>query len=1416
GSTGWANVANGTPTNSTYSNATSASSFSVTGNIAAGSYYYRCIASATGSGCSSSTSSNGVLTVVAVPSISAQPSNASISVGGTYSPTITASGGTPSLTYQWQYSANGSAGWANVANGTPTNSTYSNATSASSFSVTGNIAAGSYYYRCIASATGSGCSSATSSNGVLTITSNTITTGTVSGSPFCAGTSGISVPFTYSLAASFPSGGSCTFKAQLSDAAGSFASSTDLQTVVSDASGSQSISTTIPSGTGGGSGYRIRVVSNSPAVSGVDNGTNLTITPISSVASVTGTSPLCIAGTATYTANTVVLGGGTGVFSSSNTGIATVNSSTGVVTGVAAGTCNIIYTITGGCGGTVSAQQSVTISPNASVASVTGTTPICIAGTATYTANTVVLSGGTGAFSSSNIGIATVNSSTGVVTGVAAGTCNIIYTITGGCGGTISAQQSVTIVAVGTWLGGTSVDWNTASNWSCATIPVSSTNVTIPSGTTFSPNISTASAVANSVTINASATLTMSGGNTLTITSGGSFTNNNAFTPGNGTVAFAGAGTITGTTTFNNVNLAGAVSFGVAVTIDGTLSVNSGGSVTTNAPKYTTNSTLKYNTGTNPHLRGLEWSATGVGTIGTTVGYPNNVQISNNTVLDLGNGGTGTARAAAGNLTIDAGSTLTMNSSVMTAALTVAGNVNLNGTLTLSGSSGGDINVAGNWAVAASGATFNSNSRAIFFNGTGTQVITKLGGGTVDFGIAFLRLNHTGSVQLSSSPTTSVTISQTGSSALKMMNSGTLDLNGQTFTMSGTGGGIVAESGARSIIGASGSTFAVTANTGITSVTSGTLSFGSNVTLTSSAQIDFGASSITTINGTLQLNAGYTVANTPIYGASSKIIYNSGGVPAIGTEWTAASGTIGTTAGYPNNVDIQNGTTLTLNAIGADRGLAGNLTLGTGTTSNGSLTMGATAQKLTVNGNLSIGGNTSGTSTLTLSSNATSASIEVKGNWTRSSVGVFTPAGRGVFFNAATGDQTITASGGETFDYVIINKATSGNVVLANAVTINQTLTLTKGLLVLGNNNATFGASGTTSSPSTTSYMAVTGTGKVIKAHTGSFDYPVGPNLTNYAPVTINNTGASQTYTIGVANTTYSPAIDGANWQWTIAASGTSSSNLSFKWFTADSGANLAAAASSGIAQNYNGVNWTNYISSTAAASPNVTTVNGITSFANTIWTVTVPCSGTTASVLSGTASICSGASTNLQVAITGGTSPYSVVYTDGTSNFTVNGYTTGTNISVSPASTKTYSLVSVTSTGGCVGTGNSGAPTVTVNTASTAAVLSGTASICSGTSTNLQVAITGGTSPFTVVYNDGTGNSTVNGYTTGSNISVSPASTKTYTLVSVTSTGGCVGAGNSGSPVVTVTASPTTATNGSTQSTCITTGGAATLSGNT
>ena len=203
----------------------------------------------------------------------------------------------------------------------------------------------------------------------------------------------------------------------------------------------------------------------------------VTVTSVASIGSVTGSSPICDAATTTFTANLVVLGGGTGSWSSSNNSVATVNSS-GLVTGVSGGTCNIIYTITGGCGGTVSAQRSITITPAASVASVTGTSPLCTGSSTTYSANSVVLSGGTGVWSSSNTGIATVNSSTGSVTGVAAGTCNIIFTISGGCG-VATAFAPITISAIPS----ASISY-TGSPW-CSTQGIQDVTLTGTTGGTY-------------------------------------------------------------------------------------------------------------------------------------------------------------------------------------------------------------------------------------------------------------------------------------------------------------------------------------------------------------------------------------------------------------------------------------------------------------------------------------------------------------------------------------------------------------------------------------------------------------------------------------------------------------------------------------------------------------------------------------------------------------------------------------------------------------------------------------------------------------------------------------------------------------------------------------------------------------------
>jgi len=76
----------------------------------------------------------------------------------------------------------------------------------------------------------------------------------------------------------------------------------------------------------------------------------------------------------------------------------------------------------------------------------------------------------------------------------------------------------------------------------------------------------------------------------------------------------------------------------------------------------------------------------------------------------------------------------------------------------------------------------------------------------------------------------------------------------------------------------------------------------------------------------------------------------------------------------------------------------------------------------------------------------------------------------------------------------------------------------------------------------------------------------------------------------------------------------------------------------------------------------------------------------------------------------------------------------------------------------------------------------------CPNVVTNIAVNITGGVGPYTVVFSNGTTNTTINGYVSGSNIQVSPATTTTYTIVSVTGANGCVGTNNSGTALITIT----------------------------
>lgn len=164
-----------------------------------------------------------------------------------------------------------------------------------------------------------------------------------------------------------------------------------------------------------------------------------TVTSLPTVSPITGSLSLCINGSTTLTNST---SGGT--WTSSATGIANINTSTGLVQALSAGNVTMTYTVRSGvnsaCTNSATAVMVVTAPPT--VNAIAGTFSTCIGGTTTLTNATT---GGT--WSSSAIGIATINATTGLVQGVAAGNATITYTVASGVNSACTSSVTA-IVAV--------------------------------------------------------------------------------------------------------------------------------------------------------------------------------------------------------------------------------------------------------------------------------------------------------------------------------------------------------------------------------------------------------------------------------------------------------------------------------------------------------------------------------------------------------------------------------------------------------------------------------------------------------------------------------------------------------------------------------------------------------------------------------------------------------------------------------------------------------------------------------------------------------------------------------------------------------------------------------------------------------
>ena len=138
---------------------------------------------------------------------------------------------------------------------------------------------------------------------------------------------------------------------------------------------------------------------------------------INAILPITGVLSACVGSTTALADGTI---GGT--WSSSNSGIASIGGSTGIVSGVALGTATISYSIPSGC------VRTAVVAINSLPAVISGVTGMCIGASTTLTD---AISGG--AWSTGNLFTVSITTSTGVVTGLAAGTAMITYTSGSGC-----------------------------------------------------------------------------------------------------------------------------------------------------------------------------------------------------------------------------------------------------------------------------------------------------------------------------------------------------------------------------------------------------------------------------------------------------------------------------------------------------------------------------------------------------------------------------------------------------------------------------------------------------------------------------------------------------------------------------------------------------------------------------------------------------------------------------------------------------------------------------------------------------------------------------------------------------------------------------------------------------------------------
>ncbi|MDP4868897.1 MAG: gliding motility-associated C-terminal domain-containing protein, partial [Crocinitomicaceae bacterium] len=779
------------------------------------------------------------------------------------------------------------------------------------------------------------------------------------------------------------------------------------------------------------SGSYTLTVSNNNGCSATSAATTVTVNGLPNIAIISGTTTLCEGGSSNLT-NTAT--GGT--WSSNNAAIAAVNSTTGAVSAISAGSAVVTYTITdaNGCSNSESATVTVNALPSATI-SATGSTTICAGGSvlltassassyqwnlngsaisgetaATYTASasgsySVTLTNASGCDATSSATVITVNALPSA-------------TITAGGSTTICAGESLTLSAnAGT---GYIYQWSTGSADQSITVNTAGAyTVTITD-----QNGCTATSAVTNVTVTALPTIAAISGNTgvcvgsvinlTSATTGGTWTSSNT---ANATINAASgelSGVAAGTTTVTyEVTANGCTNTTTAsvtinalptatITATGATTFCAGGSVALVGPSAPAGMSYTY-----------QWNLNGAAVTGaTSSSYLANASGSYTLTVSNNNGCSATSAAT----------TITVNALPSIAAIT--------GTTTLCVGSGSTL------ASTTTGGTWSSNNAAIATINSSTGAVVA-----VSAGVANMTYTVTDANGCTNTATANVTVNALPSVASVTGAAAVCAGSTVQFESATAGGSWTTNNAAVATVNATGVVSGVSA--GLATITY-TITDANGCTNSASADINVntGATATITAGGATTFCAGSNVVLTA--NAGSAYMWSTGAQTQAIT--VSNSGTYTVTVTNASGCDAVSAvTTVTVNPLPAATILAGGPT---NFCQGGSVTLTASPQVvgstyLWSSGatTASIVANTTSTNTVTITSaegcSTTASAVTVTVNPLPTAT--ITASGATTFCQG--GSVTLTANGGTGLSYQWSNGSNNQtlNVTTAGSYTVTVT-----------------------------------------------------------------------------------------------------------------------------------------------------------------------------------------------------------------------------------------------------------------------------------------------------------------------------------------------------------------------------------------